>query len=250
MKNEERVSAMTTITSLMRYVVFPAVLTLSAIVYGAPAWAEKPCENYSDDFTTFDTRKWYDTTLYAESPGSVSIQNGQLELKAPRTDKSVEIQVYGLFTFDGDFDVQTDYAVEYSLEGAECRFNAGVVLQTLGDEISYKFYISKAPRKDGAPLFHRFRVDEKGERNIVLLKSETADDQGTLRIVRERDRIVLYRLSGQNWENLFETRLFSGDKLRLRFKLQTEHEASAQTCPAAVRFDNFRVNSCHLVLDE
>ena len=141
-----------------------------------------------------------------------------------------------------------EYDLSHQKRIKDCRFNSGVVLQTIGDEISYKYYVATRPKKD---LFYRFRLDKFGEKNIEKHKGTKAPQEGKIRIIRRSGQITFWNINdGGGWEKIFTFKQLCHEKLRLRFKLQTsEPEAEkGNTCPVIVRFDNFVVNTCDQVI--
>ena len=162
--------------------------------------------------------------------------------------KPTEIQVYSLFTFSGDFDIQTDYILMEEEPWKYCRAKFGLVLQTLGDEKSYKFYVATKPGKE---LFFRSRLDHQGEDNQEMQKGAEALMQGTLRAVRTGGSITLFALAKGIWEEVYTFQSPCSDKLRIRFKLQTDaNKDENRTCAFGVQFDNFKVNSCDRIIEE
>ncbi len=206
-----------------------------------------PCNAYSDNFDIYNLERWSDILLYSRNRGMVTVEDGQLVLGAPGPDAN-EIQVYSLFTFKGDFDIQIDYEVLNPEKVKLCRFNTGMVLQTLDDEISYKCYIAQKPLKN---LMFRSRFDKFGEKNIEKYKLKNAPYSGAIRIVRKKDIISFSALKKDQWMDVYIFRHPCKDKLRLRLKLQTgDNEIKKDTCSVFIRFDNFTVNSCDRILGE
>ena len=147
----------------------PSFLLLLFLSQGQIAHADNKnyeYEKFSDTFETYDDTKWVAVLLYSKSQGIVSVKNGKLELEAPEYEPC-EIEVYSLFTFEGDFDIQSDYNIMFEKGENKCRFNAGIVMQTLGDEKSYKTYVGVNPSKRP---FARTRIDLYGEKNIEKYK--------------------------------------------------------------------------------
>ena len=217
-------------------------LWLVATPVGAGAGATSDCTRFSDTFETLDVTKWQEVLVYSAAQGQVSVQRERLRLAAP-SNQETEIQVYALFVFTGDFDIQADYDLENARLAPDCRLNAGMVLQTQGDALSYKCYVGLRP---GEEALFRGRVDWDGERNQELHKVKGAPAQGTLRIVRQKGSIRFLALKNNKWMTVCQFRLPCVDPIRLRFKLQMERETQAtHPCPtAAVAFDNFKVNAC------
>lgn len=208
---------------------------------------QEKCAKYSDTFDTYDIERWQEVLLYSRAQGIVTVDNGQLVLEAPE-EKPTEIEVYALFTFLGDFDIQADYDISNQSQSKNCRFNAGIVMQTLGDEKSYKCYVAKSPQKG---LFFRTRLDLSGEKSVEKHKGAPAQKCGKIRIIR-KDNVVSFSVLKDNmWTGIYGFQEPCKEKLRLRFKLQTAtEEAMSRTCPAVVKFDNFIVNSCDIILQE
>jgi len=210
--------------------------------FAMPEAGESTCSEYSDSFESYNLERWQDVLLYSRQSGTVGVKDGLLNLRCPKDDPC-EIQIYSLFTFEGDFDVQADFTVPVAPEA--CQFNAGLVIQTLGDEKSYKCYIAGAP---GRGLFYRARMDYFGEQNQEKLKGGPSPQTGTLRVVRKAGRLTFLVLDSGAWQ---ETCTFAepcNEKVRVRFKLQTgDDEKGTQSCPVAVMFDNFAVNACDTI---
>jgi hypothetical protein len=217
------------------------------LAFSQQGGGQKECAKYSDHFDTYNPERWQEVLLYSRARGVVAVKKGRLLLKAPQKDEPSEIQVYSLFTFDGDFDIQADYDVSERVEAELCRFNAGIVLQTLGDEKSYKCYVAVTPGKD---LFFRARLDLAGEDKLEKHKKGRALECGTIRITRKDGRLSFLILKGDEWYPIYNFRGPCREKLRMRFKLQTGDDEERQTCPATVRFDNFIVNSCDTIVQE
>ena len=206
-----------------------------------------PCNSYSDNFDSFNPDRWQEVLLYSVTQGAVSVDKGQMVLNAAE-DQPTEIQIYALFTFEGDFDIQADYDIEYPADMASCRLNAGLVMQTLDDKTRYKCYVSKTP---GNRLFFRGRLDLYDNEILEKGKKRPAVTKGTIRIVRKEGRITYLTLANSQWVEAFAFEKPNMEKLRLRFKLQTFSDGSDKmTCPATVKFDNFKVNVCHNVVAE
>jgi hypothetical protein len=216
-----------------------------------PAFAEQAnqadeCGKYSDAFDTYNIEHWQEVLLYSKAQGTVTVENGQLVLNTPRNEP-IEIQIYSLFTFSGDFDIQTDFDLSTVEPKKHCRFNGGVVMQTLGDERSYKCYVAHVPQKG---LFFRSRLDRFGEQNLEKQKLHTAPQRGTIRVVRKDGRITFLALESQQWRPIYVFQKPCTEKLRMRFKLQTGEDGSREPCPTIMKFDNFTVNSCNAILVE
>ncbi len=208
---------------------------------------ERACSEYSDPFDAFNPERWQEVLLYSKARGSVAVEAGGLSLKTPK-DEPCEIQVYSLFCLEGDFDIQAEYDFS-GLGGLPlCRFNAGLVVQTLGDERSYKCYIAAAQKED---FLFRARLDLAGEKNLEQYKGRPAPGAGVLRIIRKAGQLSFLTLDAGEWRTLYTFAEPCREKLRVRFKLQTgEDEVGKQPCPVTVKFDNFRVNSCDKIVEE
>lgn len=205
------------------------------------------CAKYSDNFDSYNLDRWQDVLLYSKARGNVSATDGRLKLITPR-DEPCEIQVYSLFSLEGDFDIQ----VAYDFTGPEdlpfCRFNAGMVLQTLGDEMSYKCYVAAAQK---GRFFFRARADAFGERNIEKYKGDTAPEAGVLRMVRKDGSLSFMTQDGSSWRTLYTFSEPCRERLRIRFKLQTSAEDEGlEPCPVQISFDNFLINSCQNIVEE
>lgn len=208
---------------------------------------QKACGEYSDPFDTYNPERWQEVLLYSKAPGKVSAENGWLSISTAG-DEPCEIQVYSLFSFDGDFDIQADYELPESKDLPQCRFNAGLVAQTLGDERSYKCYIAAAKKE--AFLF-RARLDASGEKNIERHKGLPAPNTGSIRIVRKAGRLSFLTREAGEWKTVYAFEQSCLEKLRIRFKLQTsDDEDGGQVCPVTVKFAKFQVNSCDKVLED
>lgn len=223
------------------------VCLYSSSTFGQERDLQERCGKYSDSFDTYDIERWQEVLLYSRGQGTVTVDNGQLVLKASE-EEPTEIEVYALFTFSGDFDIQADYDVSSQSESKNCRFNAGIVMQTLGDEKGYKCYVAKTPQEG---LFFRSRLDLFGEKNVEKYKGAPAQKRGKIRIVRKDNLVSFSALKDAKWTEIYAFQEPCKEKLRLRFKLQTaSEEAMRRTCPAIVKFDNFTVNSCDIILQE
>jgi len=227
-------------------------VALAAVLWAAlPGFAAgaEDCTRYSDSFDAYHADRWQEVLLYSEAKASFVIRDGQLMLKTP-ANEPCEVQVYSLFTFEGDLDVQVDYAVVNTAElrSDACRFNTGLVLQTLGDEQSYKCYVAMTPEKG---LLYRARVDQYGEQGIEIFKENPAPAAGALRMTRQNGQIQFLVLDKGTWVKLYEFQKPCREKLRIRFKLQTGGDQEPhQSCPVQVSFDNFKVNSCSRIIEE
>ena len=230
----------------------PLSFVLFVCFIGLPAFSQagtppEECAKYSDHFDAYRADRWQEVLLYSEAQADFAIENGHLMLKSPKGEPC-EVQVYSLFTFDGDFDIQADYDVTKEEKQQMCRFNAGLVLQTLGDEKSYKSYVAMTP---GKGLFFRARLDHFGEQNIEIHKAESAPQKGALRVARQGGQVRFSALVDGKWQQIYEYKEACPEKLRVRFKLQTGgDEEEGQTCPVRVNFDNFLVNSCYKIVEE
>jgi hypothetical protein len=228
--------------------IFRLVLPIFLLASAPPAPAGtqtpdlSPCKAYSDAFDFYNPQRWHEVLLYSKVKGRVSVEDGWMVLKAPG-EKPVEVEVYSLFTFEGDFDLQLDYDLSDPTRLETCRFNAGMVLQTSGDRVSYKFYIATRERRE---LFYRVRMDRFGEHNVEMEKHPQASEKGTIRLIRRDGRIQCHLLRDDaGWEQIHVFESPNREALRLRLKLQTYREdETRQPCGAKVKFDNFIVNSC------
>jgi hypothetical protein len=209
---------------------------------------DNDCAAYSDTFEFMDPDKWADILLLSESPGIVSIKDGRLVLEAPDP-VPCETQVYALFTFENDFDLQADYEFFITSPGDNCSLNAGIVMQTLMDEKSYKVYASLSP---GKPLYFKARADQEGENKIEDFKGDSIDDKGSLRVVKKDNVLSAYHGTDNQWQLMYRFSTPSDEKLRLRFKLQTYPgtQTGESACPAQMAFDNFTINSCTRIIAE
>lgn len=212
-----------------------------------PPPGQKGCAEYSDRFETYNPERWQEVLLYSKAHGKVSVENGWLSIRSAE-DEPCEIQVYSLFAFDGDFDIQADYELPGSKDLPQCRFNAGMVVQTLGDERSYKCYIAAAQKEE---FLFRSRLDASGEKNLEKHKGKPAPKAGVIRIIRKAGQISFLTLEAGEWRTVYTFLTSSQEKLRVRFKLQTsEDEEGFQVCPVTVKFANFQVNSCDKILED
>ncbi len=229
-----------------------------------PAAAQTPCPAacgvYSDGFEVFNPLRWQEVLFTGSAPdrifissqdwGKVFVEDGALNLVAVRA-APTEIQVYSRFTFSGDFDVETDYRIIADPAGsAGCRFNAGLVLQTLDGEINYKCYVAETPDKG---LLYRARLDRFGEINREKYLGGEAAPAGVLRVVRRGGRIAFLVREETGWTEFCRFERPSTEKLRARFKLQTSDETGEETrgaCPARVAFEGFRINDCERIQEE
>ena len=225
---------------------------LGAGSFASPASAQqeqslKPCAEYSDRFDTYNTERWQDVLLYSKARGSVRVENGRLTLKTPK-DEPCEVQVYSLFSFEGDFDIQANYDFSDPRELPLCRFNIGLVMQTLGDERSYKCYIAAAQKEQ---FFFRGRLDAFGDKNLEKYKGDSAPETGVIRIVRKAGQISFLTLEDGKWRTLYTFGEPCHEKLRVRFKAQTSgDDERLQPCPVTVKFGNFTVSSCDRIVQE
>jgi hypothetical protein len=181
--------------------------------------------------------------------GTASVADGALQLAAVEA-VPVEIQVYSLFTFSGDFDIEAAYRIPDAHGLTDCRFNAGLVLQTLDGEINYKCYVAATPDKG---LLYRARLDRFGEINREKHLGGEARKTGVIRMVRRGGRITYFVDGESGWEAFYRFERPSTEKLRARFKLQTSDEtgeAGGAACPTRVRFDDFRVNACDRIQED
>jgi hypothetical protein len=213
-------------------------------------WPSEPtgwCSKYSDRFDAFNPERWQEVLLFSKARTTVKVADGYLRLEtAP--DDPCEAQVYSLFTLQGNFDIQADYEVVGGDELKACRFNAGLVLQTLGDETSYKFYIASSGKDH---FLFRARRDRFGEENQETYKVPCGAPKGCMRVTREGARITFLAKEGNAWRKVYT---FDGpchERMRLRFKLQTsDQDEGGRLCPVVVKFDNFTVLSCEAILNE
>ena len=226
------------------------ILIISAQILSVNVQAasnQNPCSSYSDNFDSYNPERWQDVLLYSTAQGAVRVDKGQLILSAA-DEKPTEIQLYSLFTFEGDFDIQADYEAVYPTEMTSCRLNAGLVMQTLDDEIRYKCYVSKTSQNR---LFFRGRHDLYDNEVQETGKKRPALPTGTIRIVRKEGLLSYLTLVDNKWVDVFSFKKPNRKKMRLRFKLQTFVEGSNNTtCPAMVKFDNFVVNGCDKIIPE
>ncbi len=205
------------------------------------------CGAYSDRFDYLDISRWQEVLLYSDVQGEVGVEDGQVVLRA-HPEAPSEIQIYSLFTLEGDFDIQIDLKIIHKGRNDRCRFNAGLILQTAGDELSYKCYISKRPNKS---LAYTGRVDRLGEDNQERQKGGQAADINRVRVVRKNGNITFYSFSAEGWKTQTVFNEPCMDNLRIRLKLQTSGDEEATGgCPAIVGFDNFSVNSCTAIVAE
>ena len=208
---------------------------------------QKPCSDYSDHFDTYNPERWQEVLLYSKARGAIALDNGWLTLSTPK-DEPCEIQVYSLFCFEGDFDIQADYNFSGSTGLPFCRFNTGLVMQTLGDEKSFKFYVAAAQKED---FFFRGRLDSSGEKNLEKFKGTAAPQNGVIRIVRKAGQVSFLTLQAGAWLTLHTFKEPCDEKLRVRLKLQTsDDEEGMLPCPVTVKFDNFKVNACDKIVEE
>ncbi len=221
---------------VLALIVFPMLQT------GMTDTMDKSCLPFSDSFDSFDLNKWADVLLLSESQGNVFSKNGRLVLEAPGF-RPCEILVYSLFTFGGDFDIQVDYDLTGNPVENFYKFNTGIVMQTLMDEKSYKVYASQIP---GKKLYFKARADREGEKLIEKHKGESLDQNGRFRVVRKDGILSAFTTVGKEWLLLYQFKTPCNERLRLRFKLQTEpmDETGLRSFPALIEFDNFIINSC------
>lgn len=237
-----------------KWILFLGMLAASLSIVLFPAFAstqlpsqQKPCSEYSDPFDTYNPERWSEVLFLSMARGAISVDNGWLTLTTPK-DQPCEIQLYSLFSLSGDFDIQTQYDFSSPPQLPLCRFNAGLVIQTLGDEKSYKCYIAAALKED---FFFRARLDASGEKNLEKYKGRIAPQEGFIRVVRKGGQISFLTLEAGEWRVIHAFSEPCNEKMRVRFKLQTSGEdESMQPCPVTVRFDNFKVNSCDRIVEE
>jgi hypothetical protein len=229
-----------------------AAVVLGIILFPSLASAQqpshqKPCTEYSDPFDTCNPDRWQEVLFYSKARGTVAVENGKLTLTTPK-DEPCEIQVYSLFCLVGDFDIQAEYDFSSPPQLPLCRFNAGLVVQTPGDERSYKCYIAAAQKED---FFFRGRLDASGDHNLERYKGDAAPHTGFIRIVRKGGRLSFLTLEAGTWRTIYTFGEPSSEKLRVRFKLQSSgDDEGMQPCPVTVKFDNFKVNSCDGIVEE
>lgn len=223
--------------------VVPAGLPRDAL----PSGPAGRCLEYSDAFDTFNPERWQEVLLYSKAEATVRVADGSLRLETP-PDTPCEAQVYSLFTFQGDFDIQADYEVVGGDELKACRFNAGLVLQTPNDETSYKFYVASNGRDQ---FLFRARRDRFGEENQEAYKTECRVPMGCMRVKREGPRVTFLSKEGDDWRTVYAFDDPGKERMRLRFKLQTNvREEEGKLCPVVVKFDNFTVLACETILNE
>ena len=234
---------------LCRFVLLVTIVALySNPVFGQQETKKGECGEYSDTFDIFNVDRWQDVLIYSRAQGIVTVDEGQLVLRAPENEPT-EIEVYSLFTFDGDFDIQADYDISNQDGSNLCRLNSGLVVQTLSDEKSYKCYVALRPKKG---LVFLIRLDRFGEENVERHKGGPAHQYGKIRIVRKNTILSFSTFGDDNkWRKVYTFQESCKEKLRIRFKLQTSgDEETGKTCPATVKFDNFIVNSCDIIVQE
>ena len=244
------------------------VLTATALMgFGGPfpaaAQTSDPgatdCGVYSDRFDAFNPLRWQEVLFTAAAPdrifiasqdwGKVFVEDGALTLSAVQAEPT-EIQVYSRFVFSGDFDVEAEYRVPDAAALTGCRFNAGLVLQTLDGEINYKCYVAATPDKG---LLYRARLDRFGEINREKYLGGEARTTGVIRMVRRGGRIAFLVQEETGWTEFCRFERPSTEKLRARFKLQTSDETGetvGSACPTRVMFDHFKVNECDRIIEE
>jgi hypothetical protein len=205
------------------------------------------CSEYSDPFDTFNPERWQEVLLFSKARTTVRVADGYLRLETS-PDDPCEAQVYSLFTFQGNFDIRADYEVVGGDDLKACRFNAGLVLQTPGDETSYKFYIASSGKDH---FLFRARRDQFGEKNQETYKAVGGSPKGCMRVKREGARITFLAKEGDDWRQVYTFEGPCEERLRLRFKLQTsDQEEGGKLCAVVVKFDNFTVLSCEAILNE
>jgi hypothetical protein len=232
-------------TSLPLAVILLAFLTaMPARAAGEPV----PCDSVNDSFDSLLPDRWAEVLLLSEVPGTVRAADGRLLLETD-DDNPHEIQVYSLFTLSGDFDIQVDYQVPVDQSNlSPCRFNGGLVVQTLDDRLSYKAYVSSKPDRR---LLFRSRLDQYGEENVEKYQTRPAPDTGVLRLTRRDGRIVFRAWVDGEWKVIYPFGERCDEELRVRFKLQTGGETETpQACPMTLSLDNFKVNRCETLVME
>lgn len=231
----------------MRLFLLLGIILLPFLAHAQQAPPQKPCSAYEDSFDTYHPHLWQEVLLYSKARGGVSAENGWLTLKTPK-DEPCEIQVYSLFCFEGDFDIQAEYDFSDPAGLPLCRFNVGLVLQTPGDEVSYKCYIAAAQKED---FFFRGRLDAFGEKNLERYKGEAAPETGIIRIIRKEGHLSFLTFASGRWQTLYTFNKPCHEKLRVRFKAQTSgDDEGLLPCPITVKFDNFKVNACDRIVEE
>lgn len=232
-----------------------AVLLSALCLFLAPIWlhAEQEtrmtdCKKYSDSFDKLNRDHWYPALSYSEPPGKAFCEKGALILQTP-SDEPCEIQVYSLFTLDGDFDISTGYEILAGSEGDNCRLNAGLVLTAEGDEdLSYKALVGITPPKK--PVY-RARLDRQGLETMESKKFKefAAPVQGRLRVVRKAGKITFLAEQDGKDKTVFEFETPCDRKLRVRFKLTTGSGRNMQdACMSVVSFSDFTLDSCQGVV--
>ncbi|MFP4308756.1 MAG: hypothetical protein ACLFRG_16285 [Desulfococcaceae bacterium] len=225
---------------------FPAILLTGLIGIALPpavaAQTPVPCDSVNDPFHRLHPDRWDEVLLLSPLPGSVRAENGRLLLETTDHDPH-EIQVYSLFTLSGDFDIQVDYNVPAENPSlTPCRFNGGLVVQTVDDRLGYKAYVSSKPDRR---LLFRGRLDRFGEDNLEKYQIRPAPDTGVLRLTRRDGRIVFRAWVDGEWDVVYPFRERCREELRVRFKLQTGGKTETpQACPVTLALDNFKVNHC------
>jgi hypothetical protein len=227
----------------------PLAAILLACLTVTPARAAEeavPCDSVNDSFDSLRPDRWAEVLLLSRSPGTVRAENGQLLLETTDDDPH-EIQVYSLFTLSGDFDIQVDYQAPADQSRlSPCRFNGGLVVQTLDDRLSYKAYVSSKPDRR---LLFRSRLDQFGEANLEKHQTRPAPDTGILRLTRRDGRIVFRARVDGDWDIVYPFGKRCDEELRVRFKLQTGGETETpQACPMLLSLDNFKVNRCETLI--
>lgn len=237
----------------MRPSYLPALFMLPLLLFGTPSFSAEnppvPCESVNDSFDRLDPTRWAEVLILSQSRGSVRVEEGKLLLSA-RDSNPHEIQVYSLFTLSGDFDIQVAYRFPAEKDTiAPCRFNSGIVVQTLDDSLSYKGYVASKPDRK---LIFRSRLDRHGEENMEKFQTRPAPANGFLRLTRRDGRMVFRTWDGNGWTVTYPFGERCTEKMRVRFKLQTggDDDGAEQACPVTVAFDDFQVNQCETVILE
>jgi hypothetical protein len=229
-----------------------AALALGGMLIAPLAFAQQfspqqSCGRYSDSFDTYNPERWQEVLFYSKARGEVAVEDGRLTLTTPK-DEPCEIQVYSLFCMVGDFDIQAEYDFSSPPQLPSCRFNAGLVVQTPGDEKSYKCYVAAAQKED---FLFRARLDASGDSNLEKHKGEAAPQTGFIRIVRKGGQVSFLASEAGKWRTVYTFKEQTSEKLRVRFKLQSSgDEEGMQPCPVTVKFDNFKVNACDGIVEE
>ncbi|MEW5734131.1 MAG: hypothetical protein AB1921_04705 [Thermodesulfobacteriota bacterium] len=228
-----------------------AILLAALCIFAAPYWLhadqdmqKTDCAKYSDDFDKLDRDRWYPALGYSEHHGKAFCDKGGLILQTP-SDEPCEIQVYSLFTLEGDFDISVGYEILAGTEGPSCRMNTGLVLTADGNEdISYKALVGVTPP---GKTVYRARLDRLGIQMVEKKKFKEfpAPAAGRIRVVRKDGRITYFATEDGKEQTVYEFEQPCDSKLRVRIKLTTgSSEAMQDACISAVSFSDFTVASC------